>query len=152
MQNTQLKSLQLVLDMERRREDQFAQRMHQARQQCEYQRSRLQGLENYRVEYLNNAVTMGQNGLQSLRFGHYHAFIGKLDEGIGQQRIKLQRLEQVVEDRKNQWLEKQQRRKAIEQLIEQQHRETQRRVQRNEQKTADEYAMQGVLRRARNKR
>ena len=149
MHNSQLKSLQLVLEMERRREDQFAQRMHQARQQCEYQRKRLQGLENYRVEYLNNALSMGQNGLQSLRFGHYHAFIGKLDEGIGQQRIKLQRLEQVVVDRQKQWLEKQQRRKAIEQLIEQQQRESQRRQQRNEQKTADEYALQGVLRRAR---
>lgn len=149
MQN---KSLQLVLEMERRREDQFAQRMHQARQQCEYQRKRLQGLENYRIEYLNNAVSMGRNGLQSLRFGHYHAFIGKLDEGIGQQRIKLQRLEQVVDDRQKQWLEKQQRRKAIEQLIDKKHHETQLRHQRNEQKNADEYAMQGVLRRAKDQR
>ena len=145
-------SLQLVLEMERRREDQFAQRMHQARQQCDFQRKRLQGLENYRVEYLNNAVSMGQNGLQSLRFGHYHAFIGKLDEGIGQQRIKLQRLEQVVEDRQQQWLEKQQRRKAIEKKKKKKHHETQLRHQRSEQRTADEYAIQGVLRRTRDKR
>lgn len=146
------KSLHLVLELEQRREEQFAMRMQQARQQCEYQRQRLQGLESYRTEYLNNALSMGQNGLQSLRFGHYHAFIGKLDDGIGQQRIKLQRLEQVVEERKQQWLEKQQRRKAIEQLIEKKHQEAQLKQQRNEQKTADEYAMHGVLRRAKAQR
>lgn len=146
------KSLHLVLEMEQRREEQFAMRMQQARQQCEYQRKRLQGLENYRTEYLNNAMSMGQNGLQSMRFGHYHAFIGKLDDGIGQQRVKLQRLEQVVEERKQQWLEKQQRRKAIEQLIDQKKREALSKQQRNEQKTSDEYAMYGVLRRAKAQR
>lgn len=145
----QQKSLHLVLDMERRREEQFAVRMQQARQQCEYQRKRLQGLESYRTEYLNNALNLGQNGLQSMRFGHYHAFIGKLDEGIGQQRIKLQRLEQVVQERQQQWLEKQQRRKAVEQLIEQKQREVNLKQQRTEQRNADEYALQGFMRRAR---
>lgn len=143
------KSLHLVLEMEQRREEQFALRMQQARQQCEYQRKRLQGLENYRTEYLNGALSKGQDGLQSMRFGHYHAFIGKLDEGIGQQRVKLQRLEAVVEERKQQWLEKQQRRKAIEQLIEKKRIEAAQKQARIEQKNADEYAMQGFMRRQR---
>lgn len=143
------KSLHLVLEMEQRREEQFALRMQQARQQCEYQRKRLQGLENYRTEYLNGALCKGQDGLQSMRFGHYHAFIGKLDEGIGQQRVKLQRLEAVVEERKQQWLEKQQRRKAIEQLIEKKRIEAAQKQARIEQKNADEYAMQGFMRRQR---
>ncbi|RUO28002.1 flagellar export protein FliJ [Aliidiomarina sedimenti] len=141
------KSLYLVLDMEKKREDQAAVRLQQARQQCEMQRSRLAGLEQYRTEYLNSALERGQGGLQSMRFGHYHAFIGKLDEGIGQQRIKLQRLEQVVTDRQQYWVEKQQRRKAIEHLLEKKRQQAALRQNRREQATADEYATQGFMRR-----
>lgn len=143
------KSLTLVLDLEKRREDQAAVRLQQARQQCDMQRRRLAGLEQYRVEYLNSALERGQNGLQSMRFGHYHAFIGKLDEGIGQQRTKLQRLEQVVSDRQQQWIEKQQRRKAIEHLLEKKRQQGLLVQQRREQKNADEYATQGFMRRLR---
>lgn len=146
------KSLHLVLGLEKKREDQAAMRFQQAKQQCDMQLKRLQGLENYRTEYLNSALDRGKDGLQSMRFGHYHAFIGKLDEGISQQRIKLQRLEQVVTERQQQWQEKQQRRKAIEHLIDKNQRQVIARHERIEQNNADEYATQGFMRRLRARR
>ncbi|MCC5880450.1 MAG: flagellar export protein FliJ [Idiomarina sp.] len=146
------KSLQLVLELERKREDQAAMRFSQARQQCDLQQKRLAGLETYRTEYLNSALERGKDGLQSMRFGHYHAFIGKLDEGIAQQRIKLQRLEQVVTERQQHWQEKQQRRKAVEHLIDKKHQEAELRRHRIEQSNADEFATQGFMRRLRGQR
>ena len=146
------KSLQLVLELEKKREDQAAMRFSQARQQCDMQQKRLHGLENYRTEYLNSALERGKGGLQSMRFGHYHAFIGKLDEGIAQQRIKLQRLEQVVSERQQQWQEKQQRRKAVEHLIDKKAHELMLKRNRIEQSNADEYATQGFMRRLRTQR
>lgn len=143
------KSLQLVLELEQRKEDQAVVRFSQARQQCDMQRRRLSGLENYRVEYLNSALERGSGGLQSMQFGHYHAFIGKLDEGIAQQRIKLSRLEQVVEQRRQQWQQCQQRRKSVELVIQKQQQAADLKRQRQEQKTADEFAMQGFMRRLR---
>lgn len=146
------KSLYLVLDLEKKREDQAAMRFQQAKQQCDMQQKRLQGLANYRTEYLNSAHDRGKDGLQSMRFGHYHAFIGKLDEGISQQRIKLQRLEQVVTERQQLWQENQQRRKAVEHLIDNKQREVRARRERIEQSNADEYATQGFMRRLRAQR
>lgn len=146
------KSLQLVLELEKKREDQAAMRFQQAKQQCDMQQKRLQGLENYRIEYLNSALERGKDGLQSMRFGHYHAFVGKLDEGISQQRIKLQRLEQVVTERQQHWQDKQQRRKAVEHLIAKKQRATTARRERIEQNNADEHATQGFMRRLRAQR
>ena len=143
-------TLQLVLELEKRKEDQAAVTLQQARHQHDLQRRRLQGLEQYRLEYLNSALARGKDGLQSMRFGHYHAFVGKLDVGIGQQREKLQRLEQVVTQRQQLWQEKQQRRKAIEHLMEKQRKALELKRQRLEQKTADDYATQGFMRRLRN--
>lgn len=143
----QSKSLYLVRDMEKKREDQAAQRLHQARQQCDLQQRRLQGLEQYRTEYLTSALERGKGGLQSMQFGHYHAFVGKLDEGISQQRIKLQRLEQVVKERQQQWIDKQQRRKAIDHLIDKKRREEELKADRREQMESDEFATQGFMRR-----
>ncbi|MGX5915151.1 flagellar export protein FliJ [Aliidiomarina sp. Khilg15.8] len=144
------KALNLVLDMEKKKEDQAAVMLQQARQQHMLQARRLEGLEQYRTEYLNSALEMGRDGLQSMRFGHYHAFVGKLDTGIEQQREKLNRLEQVVEQRQRLWLEKQQRRKSIEHLLEKHDQSVAQKRQRQEQATADEYAMQGFMRRQRN--
>lgn len=146
MQN---KSLHLVLDLERKKEDQALIRFGQARQQCELQQRRLASLENYRVEYLNSALQRGSGGLQSMQFGHYHAFVGKLDEGITQQRIKLTRLQQVVEQRQQHWQQCQQRRKAVELLLEKQQQAVELKRQRQEQKESDEFAMQGFMRRLR---
>jgi flagellar FliJ protein len=144
------KALHLVLDMEKKKEDQAAVMLQQARQQHMLQARRLEGLENYRTEYLNNALQMGKDGLQSMRFGHYHAFVGKLDIGIEQQRDKLNRLEKVVAQRQQLWLEKQQRRKSIEHLLEKHEQSLAHKRHRQEQATADEYAMQGFMRRLRN--
>ncbi|RUO24509.1 flagellar export protein FliJ [Aliidiomarina minuta] len=144
-----LKALLLVRDMEKKREDQAAVSLQQARQQHDLQHRRLQGLEQYRLEYLNSAQERGKGGLQSMRFGHYHAFVGKLDTGIQQQRGNLQRLQQVVEQRQKLWMEKQQRRKAIDNLIEKHEKEIDVKRQKQEQKTSDEYAMQGFMRRRR---
>ncbi|RTE85457.1 MULTISPECIES: flagellar export protein FliJ [Gammaproteobacteria] len=142
-------SLELVLEMEQRKEQKAAQEFGTAKNQLEMQRRRLAGLTSYRQDYLNQANQKAQGGLGSAAFGQYHAFVGKLDEGIEQQRSQLERIASHVESLRQAWMQRQQRRKAVEMLLEKRIEEANRKRERQEQKTSDEFAMQGFLRRIR---
>ncbi|MCC5854631.1 MAG: flagellar export protein FliJ [Idiomarina sp.] len=144
-----LESLRMVLDLEQRREDEAAREFGRVRHQFSLQERRLSGLETYRSEYLTQANQRATVGMGSVSFGHYHAFVGKLDVGISQQREALYRLEKELEEVRQHWLHRQQRRKAIEFLLEQREQEIDKVRRRQEQRNSDEFAMQGFLRRAR---
>lgn len=60
----------------------------------------------------------GRQGLTGLQFGHFQAFINKLDYASKQQLEGLNQVRQVTEKRRQEWLELQQQRKAIETLLE----------------------------------
>ena len=142
-------ALKLVLEMEQRKEREAAQEFGNARHQFTLQQRRLDGLTHYRQDYLNQANARAQQGLGSSTFGQYHAFVGKLDEGIGQQQKQLERIRSHVEQLRQKWLSQQQRRKAVEMLIEKREAEASQLRARQEQRTSDEFAMQGFLRKLR---
>lgn len=141
------KALHLVLELEQTRENEVAREFGQARSQLDMQERRLEGLTNYRTDYLHQANNKAQQGIGSASFGRYHAFVGKLDEGINQQQQSLQQMQSHVEQLRQRWLSQQQRRKAIELLIDKREKALEKKRSRQEQVTADEYAMQGFLRR-----
>ncbi|RUO39042.1 flagellar export protein FliJ [Aliidiomarina taiwanensis] len=146
MQN---KALLMVLELEQSREEKLAREFGQARSQLDMQQRRLEGLTSYRTDYLHQANNKAQQGIGSASFGRYHAFVGKLDEGINQQQQSLQKMQSQVEQLRQNWLSQQQRRKAIEHLIDKREQAAEKKRSRQEQVTADEYAMQGFLRRKR---
>lgn len=148
----QLKALRMVLELEQGREDEYAREFAQARSQLNLSERRLAGLTSYRMDYLRQANERAKTGIGSANFGHYHAFVGKLDTGIVQQQERLQKTQAQVAQIKSRWLSQQQRRKAIENLIEQRQAELEKKKARQEQLTSDEFAMQGFLRRKNTKR
>lgn len=141
-------ALQLVLDMENRKEQKAAQEFGRAKTQLDMQNRRLNGLTSYRKDYLNQANNRAQGGVGSSTFGQYHAFVGKLDEGIEQQQTQLTKMAEHVEGLRQNWLKQQQRRKAIEILLEKKIQAADKIRARQEQTNSDEFAMQGFLRRA----
>src|SRR5690554_666778 len=143
------KALDMVLELEQSREEEITREFAQARSQLDMQERRLEGLTRYRTDYLHQANERAQQGIGSASFGRYHAFVGKLDEGISQQQQSLQQMQDHVEQLRQKWLSQQQRRKAIELLIEKRKQEAAKKRSRQEQATADEFAMQGFLRRKR---
>ncbi|WP_113908314.1 flagellar export protein FliJ [Aliidiomarina celeris] len=142
-------ALTLVLELEQKREDEAAREFGQAKSQLSMQQRRLDGLVQYRQDYLQQANDRARQGMGSTSFGQYHAFVGKLDDGISQQQAQLQRVIEHVERLRQNWLSQQQRRKAVQHLLEKQHQQAEKLKSRQEQRTSDEFAMQGFLRRAR---
>ncbi len=142
-------ALKMVLELEQKREDDCAREFGQSRSQLTMQERRLEGLTAYRTDYLQQANDKAQQGMGSASFGRYHAFVGKLDVGITQQHENLKRMQARVEEFRLAWLAQQQRRKAIEHLLQKRADEAERVRNRQEQRTSDEFAMQGFLRRAR---
>lgn len=83
----------------------------------------------------------GLQGISPQQNTQYHAFINKLEQAATQQYEGVLQVRQALEQRREEWLAAQQRRKAVELLLEKQASREQQKAQRQEQKMLDEYAM-----------
>ncbi|EAQ32889.1 MULTISPECIES: flagellar export protein FliJ [Idiomarina] len=141
-----ISQLTMLLELEQQRTDKLAQHFGEAKQRLVSEQQRLDGLVQYRLDYLNQLQARGAGGIRSIQFGQYHAFVGKLDEGIEQMHNVLQQLNQVVEQRKQQWLAQRQKAESIELLIENKKRAAARLQARKEQKNLDDFSTQRFIR------
>lgn len=141
-----LNQMEMLLELEQRREDEAAGNYAQVQQQINEQKNRLAGLSQYRLDYLNQLQQRGNQGIVSRQFGQYHAFVGKLDEGVEQLHHSITRLQHVANQRKQQWLAQRRKKESIQHLInEQQKREAIKRA-RKEQKNLDDFSSQRFIR------
>jgi flagellar FliJ protein len=111
----------------------------QANQNLQANQQKLQGLNDFRLEYSQQLHLKGQSGLSSAGFGQYHAFIAKIEEAIRQQASTVNTAKQVVSQRKTLWLKQQIKAKAVAKLIENQKIKAAAVVAKNEQKMLDEF-------------
>lgn len=142
-----LKTLRLVLEMEQKKENELAREFGQAQGILSQQEQRYEGLSQYRTDYLRQANEQAQTGVGANTFGHYHAFISKLDTGITEQHKQVLRMRGHVQVLKARWLEQQRKRKSIEYLMEKQQEELRLKANLQEQKMLDEFATQAYVRR-----
>lgn len=141
-----LKQMQMLLELEQRREDEAAGNYAQVQQQVDEQKRRLEGLSQYRLDYLRQLQQRGNQGMVSRQFGQYHAFVGKLDEGVEQLHHSLVRLQQVANQRKQQWLAQRRKKESIQHLIDEQQRREALTRARKEQKNLDDFSSQRFIR------
>jgi flagellar FliJ protein len=111
----------------------------QANQNLQANQQKLQGLNDFRLEYSQQLHLKGQSGLSSAGFGQYHAFIAKIEEAIRQQASTVNTAKQVVSQRKTLWLKQQIKAKAVAKLIENQKIKAAAVVAKSEQKMLDEF-------------
>ena len=134
------KQLQLVAEIEKRKEDDLAMKFAQATQDLQKQHEKLAGLEKFQRDYMHTVIESGKKGLSSSGFQRLQSFIRQLDYACSQQRENIKKAEKVVEQRRALWLQQQRKRKSIEAVIEKQQQKEQLRVHRQEQTLADEFA------------
>lgn len=111
-----------------------------ARQDQQRYEAQLEALNQYRENYSGQLTERGSLGLTSFQFGHYQAFINKLDHAAQQQLQGLRQVRQVTEKRRLEWLEIQQQRKALETLQSRKAAKEALKAARQEQKLLDEFA------------
>ena len=134
------KAIQLLIERLLEAEDRAARAMARARQDQQRYESQLEALNQYRENYSGQLTDRGSQGLTSFQFGHYQAFINKLDHAAQQQLQGLRQVRQVTEKRRQEWLDIQQQRKALETLMSRKAAQEALKVARQEQKLLDEFA------------
>lgn len=143
------KRLQVVLSLEERREQAALERLGQARERLQQQRTQLENLRRYQGEY---QARMRQQRQGPVSVGHlqsWQAFIAQLDTAIRQQQQLLDAAEREFETRRQEWLQARERRRGMEAYIERCRRQEQTEQDARDQKLADEAASQAFVRRSR---
>jgi len=132
--------LDLLLKLENDKEENLRMSYLQANQNLQANQQKLQGLNNFRLEYSQQLHVKGKSGLSSAGFGQYHAFIAKIEEAIRQQASTVNTAKQVVTQRKALWLKQQVKAKAVAKLIEKQNLKAATLMAKSEQKMLDEFS------------
>lgn len=132
--------LDLLLKLEKDKEESLRMNYLQAQQHFQANQQKLQGLNDFRMEYTQQLHVKGQSGLSSAGFSQYHAFIAKIEEAIRQQASTVSTARQVVSQRQSLWLKQQIKAKAVAKLIEKQQQKANALILKNEQKMLDEFS------------
>ncbi|BDM63804.1 flagellar export protein FliJ [Shewanella sp. NFH-SH190041] len=140
--------LNTVLNLINDAEQQAALQLQAVRLRHQQAEQQLASLNQYRLDYLKQLDARSQQQISATFYHQLHKFIRQLDEAIARQCQALQQTAQQVEQARQHWLAQQQKRQAIETLLEQKALKRSQQVQRQEQRLADELALrQRYLRR-----
>ncbi|MBU0914580.1 MAG: flagellar export protein FliJ [Gammaproteobacteria bacterium] len=142
-----LAQLQLLVKVQQEKEDKLQAMYRAAQQNYQSMQQKYQGLADYRIEYVQQTQSRGQQGMASRQFNQYLNFIGKLDAALTAQQQYVQQAKASADQRLLQLLAMQKKRKALEILIERELAEVQRKADKQEQKMLDEIATQQFFRR-----
>ncbi|MFT6896375.1 MAG: flagellar FliJ protein [Paraglaciecola sp.] len=140
------KQLEIVADWERQKEQKLATDYQLAQQNVAQNKQKLAGIEQYKVEYLREGIRKGQLGLPAQSFGQHQSFVGNIDKACEQQNRVLSNALIVADQRKQQWLVQQRKRKAIEFLLDKKQAQALKQEDRIEQQMLDELSLQKFLR------
>lgn len=132
--------LQPLLDLSQIRLDEAARRLGELIAGERQATERLELLVQYREEYQKRFLVAAQSGLGREAWANYQAFLGRLDEAIGQARAAVEVSQQRTVDGQKAWLDQRGRLKAFDTLAQRHQQRLQRIDARREQKASDEHA------------
>ena len=142
-----MKQLNTILKFEKDNEQRCADQLKVAENEYQQNITRLQGVADYRLEYMKRLSQRAEQGLDSATYSHYHAFIAKLDTASAQVEIAMNQAKALVVQSKSIWLKQRQKVKAVELLRDKRLKNLAVAADRAEQKMFDEIATQQFLRR-----
>lgn len=133
------RALHLVLDLRKKEEEKAQELFVQTLQEVARYEKQIAQIYDYKKLYADEMAAAGARGFSAVQLTAYNDFIHKLEVIAERQEQELLQLRQVSEQRRAQYLEKQQQRKVIETLI-QKHEQARIKAElKAEQKLLDEY-------------
>lgn len=140
-----------VLKLATEAESQAAMQLKSAQFEKQKRQGQLDALNNYRLDYMKQMKSQQGQSISANQYHQFHQFIKQVDSAITQQVKAVQDAEYQIGYRQTHWLEKQQKRKAIEMLLANKAEKAQIAETKLEQKMSDEFAMQQYIRQRLNK-
>ncbi|WP_286265420.1 flagellar export protein FliJ [Thalassotalea atypica] len=141
------KQLDVLYRFEKDNERKTALQLQDAELEYQQNLDRLNGVGDYRLEYMKRLNQRSIEGIDSATYNHFLSFIAKLDQAGEQVKIAIEQSKAMMEHRKNLWLKQRQKLQAVEHLREIQMKKEALKAQRQEQKMFDEIATQQFVRR-----
>ncbi len=132
--------LTVLLKLESDKEEKLRGDFLTAQQHQRMHQQKLDGLSQFRGEYMTQLMSKAQGGLSSAGFSHYQKFISKIDQAIEQQTQVVDTAKKVAEQRQVLWQTQRIRKEAVAKLIEKQEQKKQALLAKAEQKMLDEFA------------
>ncbi|EKZ9202902.1 flagella biosynthesis chaperone FliJ [Vibrio vulnificus] len=133
-------AMDFLLEQTKEKENQAVMALNKAKSELEGYYAQLAQIEKYRLDYCQQLVERGQNGLTASQFVHLHRFLGKLDETLSKQKQAETQFKQQVENCEHYWLEVRKQRKSYEWMIEKKQQEKFKAEAKREQKQMDEFS------------
>jgi flagellar FliJ protein len=143
-----MKQLDTILKFEHDNEQRCADQLKIAENEYQQNMIRLQGVADYRLEYMKRLSQRAEEGLDSATYSHYHAFIAKLDTASKQVEIAMHQAKALAAQSKELWLKQRRKVKAVELLRDKRIKEIAIAADKTEQKMFDEIATQQYVRRS----
>lgn len=141
------RALSLVRDKRQSDEEKALEDWVFCRNQVASYENQIKQVEEFRLEYIRNMESEGRNGFSGTKLLAYQAFIEKLDNIAIKQKVELERLKMLTEQKRQMYLTRQKERKIIETLIEK-HKQARIKAElKAEQKLLDEFAVSKYARR-----
>ncbi|MBC8796463.1 flagellar export protein FliJ [Shewanella algae] len=139
--------LHTVLKLAVEAEEQAALQLKAAQMECQRRKSQLQALHEYRLDYMKQLDAQQGQSIGASYYQQFHRFVRQVDDAIGQQLAVVAEADKQRGYRQQHWLEKQQKRKAVEMLLEKKALQAEAKAAKQEQKLIDEFASQQFFRR-----
>lgn len=133
-------ALEFLLEQSKEHEEQAVMSLSSARQELNQYYTQLKQIEQYRLDYCNQLVERGQQGLSASQYWHLNQFLTQLDSTLAKQKGAEQQFIEQVTQCEEHWLDMRKQRRSYEWLIEKKRSEKERLEQKKEQKSMDEFA------------
>ncbi|MBU2897332.1 flagellar export protein FliJ [Vibrio hepatarius] len=139
-----------LLEQSIARENQAVLALSQARSELQDYYQQLEQIEHYRLDYCEQLVEKGKQGLTASQYMHLNRFLTTLDETLSKQKQAEQHFLSQVENCEQNWTECRKQRRSYEWLIEKKRQEKERIQYIREQKQMDEFTALQFARRPAN--
>ncbi|MFM2589229.1 flagellar export protein FliJ [Vibrio sp. TBV020] len=133
-------ALEFLLEQAKERENQAVMALNQARVELDGYYQQLEQIEKYRLDYCQQLVDRGQQGLSASQYSHLNRFLTTLDETLAKQKQAEEHFKGQVESCEQNWLESRKQRRSYEWLIDKKKTEKERLEHQREQKQMDEFS------------
>jgi len=140
------KRMQPVAQHARKSADEAARHVAECQRRLEDKQAKIDELLSYRDDYAHGLREKGRSGINAAQVNDYNLFMMRLNKAIDQQLVVLENTRKDLESSKQNWLDKQQRARALDTVVSRYERHERHQQSRREQQENDEHARRRLRR------
>ncbi|MUK24759.1 flagellar export protein FliJ [Aliivibrio fischeri] len=137
-----------LLEQAQERENQAVMALNKAKAELEDFYEQVKQIEKYRLDYCNQLLQRGQQGLTASQYGHLNKFLVQLDETLTKQKSAESHFTSQVNNCQTYWQETRKQRRSYEWMMDKKKAERQKMLDKQEQKMMDEFSTLQFARRS----